>query len=172
MLPKGFPAAGLSGLLLPGQFSQIIMSRDIEIQLNLPQAHRYTEAVKIVQYYVMNTYSVMLVPMSVIIIRKANLMHNASIAIAPHPFSQTCSMEVNCESIAVMGATLASGGECPTTGEEVLKPEAVRDVLSLMHRSVCSRVFCFKLFYFNLTDGISRVSPNPQPREFKYQILY
>ena len=45
-------------------------------------------------------------------------------------------MEVNCESIAVMGATLASGGVCPTTTEEVLNPEAVRDVLSLMHRYI------------------------------------
>ena len=43
-------------------------------------------------------------------------------------------MEVNCESIAVMGATLANGGVCPITNEEILKPEAVRDVLSLMHR--------------------------------------
>eukprot|EP00095_Tigriopus_kingsejongensis_P012686 maker-scaffold22_size673200-snap-gene-4.21 protein:Tk12686 transcript:maker-scaffold22_size673200-snap-gene-4.21-mRNA-1 annotation:"hypothetical protein DAPPUDRAFT_320441" len=48
-------------------------------------------------------------------------------------YFQTCSMEVNCDSIAVMGASLANGGVCPITNEEVLKPESVRDVLSLMH---------------------------------------
>ncbi len=42
-------------------------------------------------------------------------------------------MEVTCETMAVMGATLANGGECPSTGQEVLSPDAVRDVLSLMH---------------------------------------
>jgi len=42
-------------------------------------------------------------------------------------------MEVTCETLCVMGATLANGGECPITGKEVLKPDAVRDVLSLMH---------------------------------------
>ena len=45
-------------------------------------------------------------------------------------------MEVNCETIAVMGATLANGGVCPITSEAALGPEAVRDVLSLMHRYV------------------------------------
>ena len=43
-------------------------------------------------------------------------------------------MEVNCETLAVMGATLANGGVCPITSEAALGPEAVRDVLSLMHR--------------------------------------
>ena len=47
---------------------------------------------------------------------------------------QTCAMEVNCETLAVMGSTLANGGVCPITSEAALGPEAVRDVLSLMHR--------------------------------------
>jgi glutaminase len=42
-------------------------------------------------------------------------------------------MEVNCETMAVMGATLANGGVCPTTSKVALNPSSVRDVLSLMH---------------------------------------
>ena len=35
--------------------------------------------------------------------------------------------------MAVMSATLANGGTCPITLDPVIKPEAVRDVLSLLH---------------------------------------
>ncbi|XP_076284014.1 glutaminase isoform X6 [Lasioglossum baleicum] len=48
-------------------------------------------------------------------------------------YFQCCAMEANCDTMAVMGATLANGGICPITEEKVLKPDSVRDVLSLMH---------------------------------------
>nr|CAI5866242.1 unnamed protein product [Callosobruchus analis] len=48
-------------------------------------------------------------------------------------YFQCCSLEANCEIVAVMAATLANGGICPISEEKVLKPESVRDVLSLMH---------------------------------------
>lgn len=81
-------------------------------------------------------------------------------------YFQCCSMEVNCELMSVVAATLANGGVCPITDEMVIKPENVRDVLSLMHSCGMydySGQFAFKVGLpskSGVCGGIMLVIPN------------
>jgi glutaminase len=43
-----------------------------------------------------------------------------------------CSLKLTCEGLAMVAATLANGGVCPTTKKRVFKPSTVRDCLSTM----------------------------------------
>ena len=64
-------------------------------------------------------------------------------------YFQCYSVQANCETLAVIGATLANGGVCPISAERVIKPDAVRDVLSLLHSCgfyESSGTFAFKVY--------------------------
>jgi glutaminase len=47
-------------------------------------------------------------------------------------YFQCCSIELDCQRMATVAATLANGGVCPTTGERVFSADTVRRCLSLM----------------------------------------
>lgn len=48
-------------------------------------------------------------------------------------YFQQCSLMVNCQDLAVMAATLANNGVNPVTGEQAVKSDYVRDILSVMY---------------------------------------
>lgn len=47
-------------------------------------------------------------------------------------YDQVSSIETNTENLATIGATLANGGQCPLTGDNVLSPPAVKSTLTLL----------------------------------------
>jgi len=69
-------------------------------------------------------------------------------------YFQLNSLEMTCESNAVMAGTLANGGTCPITGERVFRSEAVGNVCSLM--SSCGMSIYSGQFAFNM--GIPAIS--------------
>jgi glutaminase len=48
-------------------------------------------------------------------------------------YFQCCSIQMNCQALSVVAATLANGGVCPVTGRRVFQPETVRHCLCLMY---------------------------------------
>ncbi|CAL8072592.1 unnamed protein product [Calicophoron daubneyi] len=48
-------------------------------------------------------------------------------------YLQICSIEGNCDAVAIMASTLANGGINPLTGARLISLDAARDTLSVMH---------------------------------------
>jgi glutaminase len=48
-------------------------------------------------------------------------------------YFQCCSIEVNTEALAVTAASFANAGICPLTGKQLLRPDTVKNVLSLLY---------------------------------------
>jgi glutaminase len=47
-------------------------------------------------------------------------------------YFQCCSIEASTKSLSIIAATLANGGNCPLTGVQVMRPDHVKNCLSLM----------------------------------------
>ncbi|MEM7022612.1 MAG: glutaminase A [Pseudomonadota bacterium] len=63
-------------------------------------------------------------------------------------YFQCCSIELNCEMMSVVAATLANGGICPLSGERVFSTSTVQNCLSLM--SSCGMYEYSGEFAFNV----------------------
>ena len=76
---------------------------------------------------------------------------------------------MTCESESIVAATLANGGVCPTTDDRVVRPDCVKNVLSLMLSCGLynySGDFAFKV---RSTDPNATVSKNKSSFEFLTQ---
>jgi len=48
-------------------------------------------------------------------------------------YFQCCSLKIDTNALSIVAATLANGGVCPLTGEQVLSPQTVKHCLSMMY---------------------------------------
>ncbi|PIO69011.1 glutaminase [Teladorsagia circumcincta] len=76
-------------------------------------------------------------------------------------YFQLCSIETNCDTMAVMAATLANGGVNPMNGERIINNRACRDTLSLMYS--CGMYDWSGQFAFRGVSAASRVMPGKDP---------
>lgn len=60
-------------------------------------------------------------------------MLNGDLEEALDLYYQQCALLVTCQDLATMAAALANQGRHPVTGEQVVEPEYVRDILSVMY---------------------------------------
>lgn len=81
-------------------------------------------------------------------------------------YFQCCSLTLNSDSLSIIAATLANGGVCPLTGEEVISSENVKHCLSMMYSCGMydySGEFAFKIGLpakSGVAGGIFVVIPN------------
>ncbi|MDF1760425.1 MAG: glutaminase A [Coxiellaceae bacterium] len=59
--------------------------------------------------------------------------HNTNLLETLEFYFQCCSIELNTSGMAALAATLANGGNCPITNADILKPDTVKNCLSLMY---------------------------------------
>lgn len=65
--------------------------------------------------------------------RGFNTLYNRDIQDVLDYYYQCCSIEMSCNNLSIIAATLANGGVCPLTKERVLSSKTVRSVLSMMY---------------------------------------
>eukprot|EP00126_Sphaerothecum_destruens_P006483 Sdes_comp19377_c0_seq2m10646 len=64
---------------------------------------------------------------------KGAFKRNVKISSTLEFYFQICCMTINCEAMAVISGVFSNGGICPITGEEIIEPRVVRNVLSVMY---------------------------------------
>lgn len=101
--------------------------------------------------------------------------HDSSVITTNVILYQCSSTEVTCESGAVMAATLANGGLCPLSGDQVLSPSSARAMLSMMQvagMNDYSKLFHFKVLSFSPENKPSKLAFEQQSHKHTKPLNY